>query len=143
MSLPAHRDWVILRRAGFMVASGACLVVLAGCGHGGRPAEQRVSAWPTSTSEHSENVRAVVMRARRENVRAVVMRATRELAELNCAELDKQLLLERIGLGFIEPTDDTYANYVALGYARDLPLRPIPLQRAAYNGCVEGVEASR
>ena len=30
-------------------------------------------------------------------------------------------------------------NYISLGYARDIDISPIPLQRAAYNGCDKGL----
>ena len=35
-----------------------------------------------------------------------------------------------------DPTDD---NYIALGYAAKVGISPIPLQRAAYEGCMRGL----
>jgi hypothetical protein len=70
-------------------------------------------------------------------------------AKKTCRSVPRDVLAEAFaaasddpGLAGVDPAeaDD---NYVALWYAEDVGLSPVPLQRAAYDGCMAGLRAHR
>ena len=66
------------------------------------------------------------------------MTETRRLARRICRHVPPRTLSRFLGdAGF--PGHSSEPNYVALGLARDVRIRPIPLQLAAYDGCAHGV----
>ena len=70
------------------------------------------------------------------------MRQTEALAERVCGSVPPSILARSLG-GADFPKTDTSPNAIALGYARDVDIRPIALQRAAAEGCRAGVASQQ
>ena len=75
---------------------------------------------------------------RAERYRREAMTETAELARRVCSRVPPRVLARALGGDAFSRTDTT-PNAIALGYARDVDISPLPLQRAAYDGCTRGV----
>jgi hypothetical protein len=85
-------------------------------------------------------VRNKVDRTQADRYRRFAMTETRRLARRICRHVPPRTLSHFLGDAG-SPGHSSEPNYVALGLARDVRIRPIPLQRAAYDGCAHGVRA--
>jgi len=74
--------------------------------------------------------------------RAFAMQQTEALAERVCGAVPSSILARSLG-GADFPKTDTSPNAIGLGYARDVDISPIPLQRAAAEGCRAGVRSQQ
>jgi hypothetical protein len=88
----------------------------------------------TSQAEQPEKLDPTASRYREK-----AMAETEKLARRVCGSLPPRDLERAFGRD--DPNPPT-PNYVALGYARDVDISPIPLQRAAYDGCLAGLQRS-
>jgi hypothetical protein len=70
-----------------------------------------------------------------ERYRAFAMREMHKLAFRTCRLIPRRVLFKTFST-VDDPSDN---NYTALGYAKRVDISPIPLQRAAYNGCSRGL----
>lgn len=75
-------------------------------------------------------------------VSGFAMREMRQLARRTCSAVPAQVLAKSLS-DSNRAKSDTTPNGIALGYVRDIDISPIPLQRAAYNGCESGVKRSK
>jgi hypothetical protein len=62
------------------------------------------------------------------------MQQTRRQAVRTCRVIPRRILSRSFSV-----KGPNTNNYISLGYARDIDISPIPLQRAAYNGCDKGL----
>ena len=66
------------------------------------------------------------------------MQQTRRQAVRTCRVIPRRILIRSFSV-----KGPNTNNYISLGYARDIDISPIPLQRAAYNGCDKGLRQAR
>ena len=86
---------------------------------------------PSSRSSSSE-------RSLSDRYRDFAMAEMRRLSSRTCRLVPRRVLFET----FSTVNDPADNNYIALGYAAKVDISPIPLQRAAYNGCARGLRKS-
>ena len=70
--------------------------------------------------------------------RAFAMREMEALSKRVCGSVSPEVLARSLG-GTDFPKTDSSPNAISLGYARDVDISPVPLQRAAAEGCEAGV----
>lgn len=109
-------------------------VALLGCSFNHETSTTTVSAASTANETGAER--------RAAHYRRKAMRETEDLAKRVCAHVPPHVLARSLG-GADFSTTDTSPNAIALGYARDVDISPIPLQRAAAEGCAAGVRIQR
>jgi predicted small lipoprotein YifL len=109
-------------------ALAAALLALTACGNES-PDQDRTAA-----------ARSQVEHPQADRYRQFAMSETRRLARRLCKQVPPRTLSRYLGDAGV-PGHSTDPNYVALGLARDIRISPIPLQRAAYDGCGHGVRS--
>ncbi len=113
---------------GMRTITSVCLVValiaLSGCGSGPTP--------DSAAAEGSANSRA-------ERYVAFSMDEMHDLGRRVCRRIPARVLARKLGDAGSDGIS-TEPNDVALGFVSKIDISPIPLQRAAYNGCVRGVK---
>jgi hypothetical protein len=108
-----------LRRLGLVATACVFLVLGASLGEPG-----------VADSDHD-----LPQRSLSDRYRAFAMRETQKLATRTCRSIPRRALFKAFST-VDDPGDD---NYIALGYAKRVDISPIPLQRAAYDGCRRGL----
>ena len=110
-------------------ALAVCVVCLVACGESDDESETHSTAAAQPENHGPRN-------------RAFAMRETEALAKRVCRSVPPSVLARWLG-GTDFPKTDTSPNAIALGYARDVDISPIPLQRAAAEGCEAGVASQQ
>jgi hypothetical protein len=88
--------------------------------------------------ERSEDLRAVED-DQASRYRQFAMVEAQHLARRICRHVPPRILSRALGDAG-SPGHSVDPNFVALGLARDVRIRPISLQRAVYDGCVRGAK---
>jgi hypothetical protein len=107
------------------VFATAWLLVALGAGFGSQGVVADDQTRPSSGAERSLSDR----------YREFSMREMRELAVRTCRLIPRRVLFQTFST-VDDPSDN---NYIALGFAKRIDISPIPLQRAAYDGCTRGL----
>lgn len=113
-----------------------CVLSLFACGGGDDSGEPPSGGDSPSTAEAASRIN------NGPKLRAFAMRETEALAKRVCGSVPPSILARSLG-GDSFPKTDTSPNAIALGYARDVDISPIPLQRAAADGCRAGVASQQ
>lgn len=111
-----------------------CALCLGACGESDNDDSSPSAA--ANSADAADSAKAGVPNGPRN--RAFAMRQTEALAKRVCRSVPPSILARSLGRANTFK-GDTSPNAIALGYARDVDIRPIPLQAAAYTGCEAGV----